>query len=107
VELDYTFQPELGKVKVDPDRIKEALANLTINGCEAMETGGRIFIGETRENHETMGEVAVVTISDSGPGIPNTIIDKVTTPFFTTKEDGSGLGLSIVARIIKEHNGNS
>lgn len=105
VELNYTFQPELGKVRVDPDRIKEALANLIINGCEAMETGGRIFIGETRENHETMGEVAIVTISDSGPGIPDAIIDKVTTPFFTTKEDGSGLGLSIVARIIKEHNG--
>lgn len=105
VELNYTFQPELGKVKVDPDRIKEALANLIINGCEAMETGGRISIGETRENHETMGEAAVITISDSGPGIPDTIIDKVTTPFFTTKEDGSGLGLSIVARIIKEHNG--
>ncbi|MGB3225854.1 MAG: ATP-binding protein [Desulforhopalus sp.] len=105
VELNYTFRPELGKVKVDPDRIKEALANLIINGCEAMETGGRISIDETRENHETLGEVAVITISDSGPGIPETIIDKVTTPFFTTKEDGSGLGLSIVARIIKEHNG--
>jgi signal transduction histidine kinase len=105
VELNYTFRPELGKVKVDPDRIKEALANLIINGCEAMEKGGIISIGETRESHETMGDVAIVTISDSGPGIPETIIDKVTTPFFTTREDGSGLGLSIVARIIKEHNG--
>ncbi len=105
VELDYTFRSELGKVKVDPDRIKEALANLIINGCEAMEKGGRIFINETREKNETMGEAAVITISDSGPGIPDSIRDKVTTPFFTTKEDGSGLGLSIVARIIKEHNG--
>jgi signal transduction histidine kinase len=52
-----------------------------------------------------MGDVAVVTVSDSGPGIPETIQDKVITPFFTTKEDGSGLGLSIVARIVKEHNG--
>lgn len=105
VELKYTFQPELGQVKLDPDRLKEALANLIINSCEAMESGGRISISETRESHPTMGDVAVVTISDSGPGIPESILDKVTTPFFTTKEDGSGLGLSIVARIVKEHNG--
>jgi signal transduction histidine kinase len=105
VEVNYTFRPELSPVRVDGDRIKEALANLIINGCEAMENGGRISISETRENHQELGEVAVITISDNGPGIPKAIIDKVTSPFFTTKEDGSGLGLSIVSRIVKEHHG--
>jgi signal transduction histidine kinase len=105
VELRYTNQPQLSKVRVDADRIKEALANLIINGCEAMETGGWISITETREYHQAMGDVAVITISDGGPGIPETILDQVTTPFFTTKEEGSGLGLSIVSRIVREHSG--
>ncbi len=105
VELRHTPRPELCKVRVDADRMKEALANLIINGCEAMETGGWISITETREHHQEMGDVAVVTVSDNGPGVPEAILDKVTTPFFTTKEEGSGLGLSIVSRIVREHNG--
>jgi len=105
VELHTDFQPALPKVKVDSDRMKEALVNLVMNACEAMETGGNIFITETRENHPKMGPVAAITVRDSGPGIPEALIDKVVTPFFTTKEDGSGLGLSIVNRIVREHNG--
>jgi signal transduction histidine kinase len=92
VELRYTNQPQLSKVRVDADRIKEALANLIINGCEAMETGGWISITETREYHQAMGDVAVITISDGGPGIPETILDQVTTPFFTTKEVNRRVG---------------
>ncbi len=105
VELHSDFQPDLPKVRVDADRIKEALVNLVINACEAMETGGKISITETREHHPKMGEVVAVAVKDTGPGIPEAIIDKVVTPFFTTKEDGSGLGLSIVTRIVREHNG--
>jgi signal transduction histidine kinase len=105
VELQTHFQPDLPKACVDADRIKEALVNLVINACEAMEAGGTISISETREQHPTLGDVIAVTVSDSGSGIPESIIDKVVTPFFTTKEDGSGLGLSIVNRIAREHHG--
>lgn len=105
VELNYAYQPDLPKINVDPDRIKEALVNLVINACEAMESGGVITITETHEHHPVMGNVVAVSVSDSGPGISEAIIDKVVTPFFTTKEDGSGLGLSIVTRIVREHNG--
>ncbi len=105
VELIYDFKPDLPQIIVDSDRIKEALVNLITNSCEAMETGGRIYIFETREQDPDIGEVAVITLRDSGPGIPEEIIHKITTPFFTTKEDGSGLGLSIVARIVREHRG--
>jgi len=105
VELNYQPQPDLPKIRVDADRIKEALVNLVINACEAMETGGRITISEMQRQDPKLGDVVAVTVSDSGPGIPEAIIDKVITPFFTTKEDGSGLGLSIVTRIVREHNG--
>lgn len=105
VELNSDFQPDLPKVTVDADRIKEALVNLVINACEAMETGGKIFITETRQRHPALGDVVAITVSDNGPGIPEAILSKVVTPFFTTKDDGSGLGLSIVARIAQEHDG--
>ena len=105
VEIVYHHQPDLPPVMIDADRIKEALVNLLINACEAMENGGRIDIVESRRLDPLLGEVAVVTVTDTGPGIPPAIIDKVVTPFFTTKEEGSGLGLSIVARIAREHRG--
>lgn len=105
VDLSYRCQPDLPKVRVDADRIKEAMVNLIINGCEAMEDGGKIVISEKLENHPELGEMIAVTIRDSGPGIPISILTKIVTPFYTTKEDGSGLGLSIVARIMQEHHG--
>lgn len=105
VELHYVPQPDLPKVRVDVDRIKEALVNLVMNACEAMETGGKISITENQERDPKIGDVVAVTVSDNGPGIPEAIRDKVVTPFFTTKEDGSGLGLSIVNRIVREHKG--
>ena len=51
------------------------------------------------------GRIAVIRVSDNGPGIPESIRDKVLLPFFTTKEEGTGLGLSIAVRIIAEHHG--
>ncbi len=105
VEVTYTHRPELPLVSIDADRIKEALVNLLINACEAMEGGGKISIVESRGNDPVLGEIAIIAVSDTGPGIPAAIIDKVITPFFTTKEEGSGLGLSIVTRIVREHRG--
>jgi len=54
---------------------------------------------------KSLGNVVILTINDNGPGIPESIQDKIFQPFFTTKEEGTGLGLSIVERIIKEHGG--
>ena len=104
-EIIYDFKPGLSKILVDGDRIKEALLNLITNSCEAMEAGGKIHISESRENDREIGDAAVLTIKDDGHGIPESIADKITIPFFTTKEEGSGLGLSTVARIVQEHGG--
>ncbi len=104
-ELVYKSLPELPKISIDPDRIKEALVNLITNACEAMEHGGTIEIVEKLENDPDMGPIIVIHVRDSGPGIPETIRYRITAPFFTTKEEGSGLGLSIVKRIVQEHKG--
>ena len=105
VEVRHQACPQLEAVLVDADRIKEALVNLLINACEAMTGGGAIDIVEGLEDDGELGPVATLAVCDNGPGIPDALLDKVTTPFFTTKEEGSGLGLSIVARIVREHRG--
>ncbi len=79
--------------------------NLIVNACEAMGDGGRILITEELGTTEPLGNVVVIRVSDSGPGIPEAIKDRVFEPFFSTKQEGTGLGLSIAARIIEEHNG--
>lgn len=86
----------------DADRIREAIINLIINACEAMESGGDIEISEEL----TVDNIVEIKIKDSGPGIPEDVKEKILNPFFTTKEYGSGLGLSIVHKIMAEHNGS-
>jgi signal transduction histidine kinase len=70
-----------------------------------MERGGSIVIQEEEAQNPSNGNSAVIRVSDNGPGIPESIREKVLQPFFTTKDEGTGLGLSIVARIIEEHQG--
>lgn len=95
----------LPEIEGDPEQLKEVFVNLIINACEAMEKGGEIVIREEESIVSSSNRVAVIWLTDNGPGIPESIIDKIFTPFFTTKEDGSGLGLSIASRIIEEHKG--
>ena len=95
----------LPKIQADPEQLKEVLVNLVVNACESMENGGLIIINEERAYTPPLGQVAVVRLSDNGPGIPESIQDKILQPFFTTKEEGTGLGLSIAARIVEQHGG--
>jgi len=81
--------------------LKEALANIIENACEAMEGGGFIVICEALGS----GNDAVLRITDTGTGIADSVLAKIFEPFFTTKEEGTGLGLSIAFRIIEEHGG--
>jgi signal transduction histidine kinase len=95
----------LPSVQADPEQMKEVLANIIVNACEAMPEGGRIRIVERVEAGADGTPKAVVQVSDNGPGIPSCVLEKVFQPFFTTKEDGTGLGLNIAHRIVAEHHG--
>jgi signal transduction histidine kinase len=95
----------LPEINADPDQLKEALVNLVLNACEAMVEGGAIRIREEVGVLEPYGHILAVRVTDSGPGIHFAQIDRVFQPFFTTKGEGSGLGLSIVKRIVEEHGG--
>jgi signal transduction histidine kinase len=90
---------------VDVEQLKEVVVNLIVNACEAMAPEGSIAIEERTETHPVLGPVAVITVCDSGPGVPSHLREKIFQPFFTTKEQGTGLGLSIAQRIITELGG--
>ncbi len=91
---------ELPSFCFDPEKIKQALLNITKNALEAMPEGGEIII-ITRSTQEHV----TVTISDNGPGIREEDLPLIFEPFFTRKGAGTGLGLSITQRIIEEHHG--
>lgn len=96
---------ELPAVLADPEQLKEVIANLIVNACEAMGRGGSIRI---EERVEFQGERAAATrlrICDSGPGIPAERLESIFQPFFTTKDEGTGLGLAIARRIIDDLGG--
>jgi signal transduction histidine kinase len=105
VEVKLVRGLKLPEIWVDPDQLKEVLANLLVNACEMMPGGGTITITEEEKVEAPLGQAVAIRVSDSGPGIPPSVQDKVFQPFFSTKEEGTGLGLSIATRIIQDHGG--
>jgi signal transduction histidine kinase len=104
VDIKINRRKVLPEILADPEQLKEVLVNLVVNACESMEGGGTITIQEEAFT-ETPGRVVMLRVTDDGPGIPESIQEKVFQPFFTTKEEGTGLGLSIASRIVEEHGG--
>jgi len=92
---------DLTPVFGDPDQLKQVFLNLVTNAVQAMPDGGHIKI-RTR----SAGEYVEVTVADDGPGISGRDLPKVFDPFFTKRAEGTGLGLTIVHRIIDEHDGH-
>jgi len=91
---------ETPKIHLDDKYVKHALLNLIKNALDAMPGGGELNI-RTRSN----GDMVLVEITDNGEGIEQETMGKIFEPYFTTKDFSSGLGLPLVFKIIKEHNG--
>ncbi|MBY6273480.1 MAG: hypothetical protein CW346_14885 [Bacillaceae bacterium] len=85
----------------DEQKIKQVFINLIKNAMEATESQGKIIIKASKEK-----ESAVITVTDTGCGIPEELMNRIGQPFFTTKENGNGLGLMMCNKIIAEHNGS-
>lgn len=84
---------------LDKSEIRQLILNLVRNSLEAVDTDGRVTITTFSDQEE-----GVLVVKDNGSGIPNEIMDKLGTPFISTKETGTGLGLSICYSIAKHHN---
>ncbi len=103
-EAVFSFDPDphLPPVQVIRDQIRQVMLNLCLNAIEAMPEGGKLTLA-TR--HLTDSGEVMVTIHDTGPGIPEDVLPYVFDPFFTTKEGGTGLGLAITYDIVQRHHG--
>lgn len=98
VECRLDFASGLPQVRIDYKKISYCLRSLIRNAIEAMPRGGTMEI-RTRQREKEL----LIALADSGSGVAPETLRSVTLPFFTTKEDGSGLGLSLCARILEEH----
>ena len=96
-ELDSALPP----IRADEELLRQAFLNILQNACQAMPVGGTVTISTAREGRELIR----VSIADEGMGIPAENLEKIFKLYFTTKPDGSGIGLSIVYRIIQMHDG--
>ncbi|MFH0903087.1 MAG: ATP-binding protein [Pseudomonadota bacterium] len=96
-------------VAADPDQIQQALVNLVLNACDACSTGGTIVVRARGEETpvDATHRFVRIEVQDNGCGIPPELTHQVFDPFFTTKKrgQGTGLGLTIVAQIIRNHGG--
>jgi len=106
VKVERERRGTLPHVEADPELLKEVFVNLIVNACDAMGEGGWLVIKEEDAVAEHVGRAVLIQLSDTGPGIPESIRDKILEPFFSTKEEGTGLGLSIAVRIVEEHGGH-
>lgn len=100
IEVDHGSEPIV--VFGDADQLKQVFLNLVTNAVQVMgEDGGRIAVGTVLDD----GFVRV-SVSDDGPGVPPAELGRVFDPFYSRREDGTGLGLTIVHRIVDEHDGH-
>ncbi|HEY7521189.1 MAG TPA: ATP-binding protein [Methylomirabilota bacterium] len=100
VDVKVAVDPGVPRFAFDRDQVTQVLWNVALNGVEAMNGRGRLSLEVARQN----GDVALA-VSDTGPGIPHERLAHVFEPFYSSKPNGSGLGLTIAERIVAAHGG--
>lgn len=115
IEMSIIPAPGLPAIKADETQINQVLLNLVVNARDAMPEGGILTVSTGTANIDNKyiqlhpdvspGSYVVMSVSDTGIGMEKKITEKMFEPFFTTKAGGSGLGLSVVYGIIKQHGG--
>lgn len=115
IHLTVELSPELGKVKIDPGQIEQVIVNLVVNARHAMPTGGHLTLrtapvqatAEEPAAHADVppGSYVLLTVADTGVGMDAAIQARVFEPFFSTKGEGTGLGLSTAYGIVRQSGG--
>ncbi|RME06551.1 MAG: sensor histidine kinase [Deltaproteobacteria bacterium] len=102
IEVTSDVAPDLPEVFVDRHRIEQVLLNLAINAVMSSSAGGEVHLGA---HPGPDGKGVVFFVEDRGPGIPKEVFPNLFTPFFTTRKEGTGLGLANARKIVQEHGG--
>ena len=107
VEVVRRYEPDLPRVFADPEKLQQAFLNIMLNAIDAMPQGGVLAVATAACGgpESAAGSRVRIDFRDTGVGIPPDQLDKVFTPFFTTRERGTGLGLAIARRVVSEHGG--
>ncbi len=100
IQLETQMPQKSVPVKIDTDMLRQAILNIVLNGTQAMPDGGTLRIAMIED-----ARYAVLTITDSGHGISSEILPRIFDLYFTTKKDGSGIGLAMCYRIVQLHSG--
>jgi PAS domain S-box-containing protein len=118
IDIETALAPGLWPIESDPAQLEAALTNLAINARDAMPAGGRLTISTENAHLDRLrmamdgdiepGDYVILTVADTGSGIPPEVIDRIFEPFFTTKATGrgSGLGLSMIYGFARQSNGH-
>jgi signal transduction histidine kinase len=101
VEVVEHYERDVPDVMADPEQLKQVFVNLISNAVQAMQDGGTLAIDTGHENG-----FVFVRFTDTGAGIPPDVLGKVFDPFVSMRDDGTGLGLTIVHRIVDDHDGH-
>lgn len=111
IEFEKNFADALPQVYVDESQLEQVVLNLFLNAVDAMPEGGKLTVAtgvrkaESESGLQTAQQMIFVEMADTGNGIPQSKLEKIFNPFYTTKSDGVGLGLSISSRLLEENNG--
>ena len=99
VEIVREIGP-LPTIEADPALLRQAFLNLIVNAFQAMPDGGRLTVRATVSSSEVR-----ITFADTGPGIAPETVERIFEPFYSTKKDGTGLGLAVVKQVVELHRG--
>lgn len=116
IKFETELFPSLYPIKVDPTHIEQVILNLSVNAREAMPSGGKLIISTKNVYLDedycraypelTPGDYVLLSVSDTGVGMSKDTLEHIFEPFFSTKEGGTGMGLSIVYGVVKQYDGH-
>jgi signal transduction histidine kinase len=103
-QVSIEFHPDLASppFEFDVEQLENVLLNISLNAVQAMVGQGSLIL---RTSYNDAANSLLISVEDSGPGIPEEIAQDIFKPFFTTRTEGTGLGLAISKDIIEKHNG--
>jgi signal transduction histidine kinase len=104
IEVEKVWDETPAIVQIDPEKLRQVFLNIALNSVQAMGQTGTLRVS-CKTSERNGGNYAIISIADTGPGIPSEQLERIFTPFHTTKEDGTGLGLAIVKKLIDFHGG--